>query len=223
MEIKRRDRERGQIPGGFSQSVLVQKIAQAGIGLQPAAARFTARLPHPYPWPAHLGPADGTSIVLALDAADGHPRWSELGGQQVTFAPAEGAVCELVTAGLECRDDATGAATLPGLVTRQASGAPPMADVSGSVAIVADKPNRAGEVTLRIVKIRGGATAAQARLVTNVNGYESADDRVVLAEKYADHGSGMPRSNPSSRSIDSRKLAASISLVRRALSIINAG
>ena len=54
-----------------------------------------------------------------------------------------------------------------------------MADVSGSVAIVADKPNRAGEVTLRIVKIRGGATAAQARLVTNLNGYENADDRVV--------------------------------------------
>jgi hypothetical protein len=81
------------------------------IGPQAAAARFTARLPHPYPWPAHLGPADGTSIVLALDAADGHPRWSELGGQQVRFAPAEGAVCELVTAGLECRDDATGAAT----------------------------------------------------------------------------------------------------------------
>jgi hypothetical protein len=116
--------------------------------------------------------------VLALDAADGHPRWSELGGQQVTFAPAEGAVCELVTAGLECRDDATGAATLPDLVT-QNPGAPPMADVSGSVAIVTDELNRAGEVRLRIVKIRGGATAVQARLATNVNGYDSANDRVV--------------------------------------------
>jgi outer membrane protein assembly factor BamB len=154
-------------------------LLTGGIGPQSAAARFTARLPHPYPWPAHLGPADGTSIALALGAADGHPRWSELGGQQVTFAPAEGAVCELVTAGLECRDDATGAATLPDLVTRQNPGAPPMADVSGSVAIFTDGLNRAGEVTLRIVKIRGGAIAAQARLMTNVNGYDSANDRVV--------------------------------------------
>jgi outer membrane protein assembly factor BamB len=157
-------------------------LLTGAIGPQSAAARFTARLPHPYPWPARLGPADGTSIVLALDAADGHPRWSELGGQQVMFAPAEGAVCELVSAGLECRDDTTGAATLPDLMTGQnPDGGPPMADISGSVAIVTAELFRAGEVTLRIVKIRGGATAAQARLAIGVKGYGGADLRVVPA------------------------------------------
>src|SRR5437667_1235072 len=110
------------------------------------------------------------------------PRWSELGGQQVMFAPAEGAVCELVSAGLECRDDTTGAATLPDLVTGQNPGGnPPMAGISGSVAIVTAERFRAGDVTLRTVKIRGGATAAQARLAIGVKGYGGADLRVVPA------------------------------------------
>lgn len=157
-------------------------LLTGAIGPQRAAARFTAKLPHPYPWPDRLGPADGTSIVLALDAADGHPRWSELGGQQVMFAPAEGAVCELVSAGLECRDDTTGAATLPDLMTGQnPDGSPPMADISGSVAIVTAERLRADEVTLRVVKIRGGATAAQARLAIGANGYGGANSRVVPA------------------------------------------
>lgn len=157
-------------------------LLTGAIGPRSAAARFTARLPHPYPWPARLGPADGTSIVLALDAANGHPRWSELGGQQVMFAPAEGAVCELVSSGLECRDDTTGAVTLPDLMTGQnPDGAPPMADISGSVAIVTAEQLRADEVTLRIVKVRGGATAAQARLAIGTNGYGGANTRVVPA------------------------------------------
>ncbi len=145
-------------------------LLTGAIGPQPAAARFTARLPHPYPWPARLGPADGANIVLALDAADGHPRWSERGGQQVTLAPAKGAVCEVVSAGLECRDDTTGAATLPDLVTGPSTGGTPMAGISGSVALVTAEPPRTGEVTLRIVKIRGGATAAQARLAIGTDG-----------------------------------------------------
>lgn len=156
-------------------------LLTGAIGPQSAAARFTARLPHPYPWPAHLGPADGTSIVLALDAADGHPRWSELGGQQVMFAPADGAVCELVSAGLECRDDTTGAATLPDLLTGQNPGGAPMAGISGNVAIVTAELLRAGQVTLRTVKIRGGATAVQARLTIGVNGNGGPNLPVVPA------------------------------------------
>jgi outer membrane protein assembly factor BamB len=152
-------------------------LLTGGIGPQSAAARFTTRLPHPYPWPARLGPADGTSVVLALDAADGHPRWSERGGQQVVFAPAEGAVCELVTGGLECRDDTTGAVTLPDLVTQNPSGEP-VAGISGGVAIVTDELTGAHEVTLRVVKIRGGATAAQARFGIGVNGSGDANVRV---------------------------------------------
>jgi len=54
-----------------------------------------------------------------------------------------------------------------------------MAEISGSVAIVTVEQFRAGEVTLRIVKVRGGATAAQARLAIGVNGYGGANLRVV--------------------------------------------
>jgi hypothetical protein len=56
-----------------------------------------------------------------------------------------------------------------------------MVDISGRVAIVTAEPLRADEVTLRIVKIRGGATAAQARLAIGANGYGGANSRVVPA------------------------------------------
>jgi len=88
----------------------------------------------------------------------------------------------LVVAALTGCDDTTGAATLPDLMTGQnPDGSPPMAAISGSVAIVMAERLRADEVTLRVVKIRGGATAAQARLGIGANGYGGASIRVVPA------------------------------------------
>jgi hypothetical protein len=135
----------------------------------PAARRFLGRLPHADAWPPALGPADETSTVLALDAANGRPRWSELGGQLERFALTAGAVCEVVNTGLECRDDATGAPTMPTLLTGARDGASPpyladgFAGISGGLVAVTESPSRSG-VTLRVVTVRGGATVARASL-----------------------------------------------------------
>jgi len=168
---------------------VVLLTGSAGGAAQPAPG-----LPRPYAWPTRLGPAEGSNAVLALDAADGQPRWSELGGEQIvvnggaghleTFTLTDGAVCEAVGAGLVCRDDATGAPALPVLVTGQAPySVPPKisdgyAGISGDLVAVTVAPFRSGAVTLRVVRIRGGATAAVARLAIGLQGDGSALPRV---------------------------------------------
>jgi hypothetical protein len=154
-------------------------LVTGGIGPASAAERFTAGLPHPYQWPVQLGPSDQTSVVLALDAADGHARWSELGGQQVAFSLTEGAVCETVLLGQECRDDTTGAPTLPVLVTRHNPDTAGYTAISGGLTAVTVAPFQSGEVTLRIMKIRGGATVARARVPTGQIWPGGTPDNVV--------------------------------------------
>jgi hypothetical protein len=132
----------------------------------PASAeqRFAAALPHAYQWPARIGPVGPQGGVLALDAADGHPRWTELGSQWPVFTLADGAVCETVLLGQECRDDTTGAPALPVLVTGHHPDDSGYTAISGGLSAVTVAPFQPGEVTLRIVNIRGGATMAQARI-----------------------------------------------------------
>jgi outer membrane protein assembly factor BamB len=163
------------VPAGAVQSLSVVAAARDGglvllagqVASPPAAQQFLARFPHPDTWPPVLGPADQISTVLALDAAVGRPRWSELGGQLETPALTAGAACELVSAGLECRDDATGAPTIPALLTGMTEGSPPYADdgfagVSGGLAAVTQP--HSGGVTLRVVSVSNGATVARAYL-----------------------------------------------------------
>src|SRR5215472_13942582 len=107
---------------------------------------FARTVPQRYSWPTSLGPRDDIQVVLAFDARTGRPRWIELGGQMVSFTLADGAVCETVNTGLECRDDVTGALTGPVLVSGQDTASiPPMggdgsAGISGSVAAVTVAP-----------------------------------------------------------------------------------
>jgi outer membrane protein assembly factor BamB len=120
------------VSAGATQSLALTAAATDGgvlllagqIASPPAAQEFTSGLPHAYQWPQALGPADQISTVLALSAADGHPLWSELGGQMETFTLTDAAVCELDSAGMECRDDATGAPTMPVLTTGGSEEAP---------------------------------------------------------------------------------------------------
>ena len=144
-------------------------LLHAMIGAPPDAERFARALPHPHSWPAALGPNDEESTVLALAGSDGRPRWTEVGGEQQTFDPADGAVCEAVNIGLECRGDATGNATLPTLLTGVAVRYPPgvlgdgpagVSDGLAAVTIATPKPG----VVLRVVRVRGGATVAQVRI-----------------------------------------------------------
>jgi outer membrane protein assembly factor BamB len=140
------------------------------IAAPPAASQFTARLPRHYGWPRALDPPDQVSVVLALGAARGRPLWTELGGQLETFTLTAGAVCEVVSPGLECRDDATGAATMPTLLTGMQDGdSPPYADdalagISGDFAAVTVPSAASGTVTLRVVRVRDGATVARVRV-----------------------------------------------------------
>jgi outer membrane protein assembly factor BamB len=146
------------------------------IGPVPAAAQFTAQLPRPYGWPPSLGPPDQVSMVLALNAVDGQPRWSELGGQMETFTLTDGAVCETSSIGLECRADATGATTMPDLVTGQAGGDGPVytdqgsAGIPGDIAAVTVAPSGSGSMTMRVLTIQG-TTAVQTQLPVGISAY----------------------------------------------------
>jgi outer membrane protein assembly factor BamB len=134
------------------------------------ALRLARSLPRPSFWPASLGPLDDVQVVLALDAQTGRPRWTELGGQGVDFTLADGAVCEVVNTGFECRDDVTGALTRPVLVTGQsASATPPYADdgwagISGPYAGAVVAPLLGGHVTVDVLGIRTHARLGRAEL-----------------------------------------------------------
>jgi outer membrane protein assembly factor BamB len=79
-------------------------------------ARYVRTLPNARRWPPALGP-EGDEMLLALDARDGRPRWSELGFQNPGLALTDGAVCEFDIQGVECRDDLTGLPSRPLLTT----------------------------------------------------------------------------------------------------------
>jgi hypothetical protein len=115
-------------------------------------------------------------MVLALNAVDGQPQWSELGGQMETFTLTDGAVCETSSIGLECRADATGATTMPDLVTGQAGGDGPVytdqgfAGIPGDIAAVTVAPSGSGSMTMRVLTIQG-TTAVQTQLPVGISAY----------------------------------------------------
>lgn len=153
-------------------------LLTGAIGPPPAAQRFLSRWPH-FSWPQVLGPNDAETALLALDAANGHPRWSELGGQGVTVVPTGAAECEVVKPGVECRDDATGVPTMPVLLTGRTEGSSPpyfhdgYAGVSGGLVAVT-MPSKSGGVTLRVQRVRGGAIVAQVHLAIGAKAYNGA-------------------------------------------------
>jgi hypothetical protein len=169
-------------------------LSGAAVGAIPGAAKPSLPLPRRYPWPTPLGPSEGTNAILALDATSGQPRWSEVGGEQIlvnggfghmeTFTLTDGAVCEAVATGVLCRNDLTGAPTLPVLVAGQPQfGIPPRitdgyAGISGRTVAVTVAPFRSGAVTLRVVNIWGGQTVAEARLKIGLAGDGSAHPAV---------------------------------------------
>lgn len=186
--------------GDVAQLALTDAASEGGmlllageIATPPAAQRFTGSLPRAYQWPPALGPADQTSALLALDAATGHPLWSELGGQDETVGAAAGDLCEMVSGGLECRDDTTGATTMPTLLTGMNETAVPpyggdgFAAVSGNLAAVT-LPSRHG-VTLRVVRVDGGEVVAQASLAIGTTAYGGANYQVfAVAAAPLGHG-----------------------------------
>ena len=178
----------------------VTAAARGGAGMvlidgqiAPSAWPFTRRLPHAVAWPPALGPADNVNLIVALDAGDGRPGWSETGGQLEMFAPTAGALCEVVDVGLECRDDATGTPAMRTLVTGKRDGdSPPyiadgFAGVSRGLAAVT-VPSRQGGVGLLVVRVRGGATVARGRLAIGAAPRDGSNFQVfaVAAAPFGD-------------------------------------
>jgi outer membrane protein assembly factor BamB len=137
----------------------------------PSAAAYplVRTVSRPYAWPVRLGPPANSELILALDAATGHPRWSDFVGQQETYSLADGAVCTGNSIGLECRDDVTGVPTRPLLVTGQGFTLPPYtgdgtAGISGGDAAVTLPPFRPGHVRLVVLPIRHTGQLAAASL-----------------------------------------------------------
>jgi outer membrane protein assembly factor BamB len=134
---------------------------------------FARTLPRLYSWPTSLGPPDDIQVVLALDARTGRPRWIELGGQSVGFTLADGAVCETVSTGMECRDDVTGAPTSPVLETGQSDvpsyAGDGSAGISGSIAAVTVAPFGAGHVTVEVIPIRGERPLGRTEVGTGIS------------------------------------------------------
>ncbi len=161
--------------------------------ISPSARPFARILPGARAWPQALGPADDTDLIVALDAATGHPRWSETGGQLEIFAPTDGALCEVVTVGLQCRDDVTGALTMRTLLTGKDDGDSPPYSADGYAGVVGGLaavtvPSRHG-VALRVVRVHGGATVARVRLAIRTSVYDGANYQVfaVAAGRLGSH------------------------------------
>jgi PQQ-like domain len=124
--------------------------------------RYVRTLPNARRWPPTLGP-EGDEMLLALDARDGRPRWSELGFQNPELALADRAVCEFDIQGMECRDDLTG---LPsrrllrtGLSELESSGSDIVGDgtagVADSLAAEALKRRHGAPLVVEVAPLRG--------------------------------------------------------------------
>jgi hypothetical protein len=100
---------------------------------------------------------------------------------------ADGTVCESVNTGLECRDDMTGAATLPALLTGQGSNSSPpyasdgVAGISGGIAAVTVAPFRSGQVRVELISLRGGQVVGSARIAAGVRAYQANYQTFVVA------------------------------------------
>lgn len=124
--------------------------------------RYVRTLPNARRWPPALGP-EGDEMLLALDAHDGRPRWSELGFQNPELALTDGAVCEFDVQGLECRDDLTGLPSRPllktGLSELETSGSDIVGDATAGVAdrlaAVALKRRHGAPLVVEVAPLRG--------------------------------------------------------------------
>ena len=124
--------------------------------------RYVRTLPNARRWPPALGP-EGDDMLLALDAHDGRPRWSELGFQNPELALTDGAVCEFDIQGVECRDDLTGLPSRPllktGLSELETSGSDIVGDgtagVADSLAAVALKRRHGAPLVVEVAPLRG--------------------------------------------------------------------
>jgi hypothetical protein len=132
------------------------------------ARRLADRLPRPRRWPTILGAFGEDELLVALDGSSGWPRWSEQGGQLETITMSDGATCETVAVGFECRDDRTGLPRRPLVRTTRSEGnAPPYigdgdAGITGAVAGVVLSQAPSGATSIAVYPLHGPGVVARA-------------------------------------------------------------
>jgi outer membrane protein assembly factor BamB len=129
--------------------------------------RYVRTFPNARRWPTALGP-EGDEMLLALDARNGRPRWSEMGGQSPELAFTDGDVCEFDIQGVECREDSNGRASRPllrtGLSERESEGpifGEETAGVASGLVAVALKSRHGEPLAVEVAPVRGGGKPAQ--------------------------------------------------------------
>jgi hypothetical protein len=139
--------------------------------IAPNAQPFAAALPRPTRWPSVLAPVGGIELLVALDAHSGHARWTELGGQQEQIILVDGAVCEIVSAGFECRDDLTGAPSRPVFTSGYGQSAispyypsDGLAGISGDTAAAVTPNSTTDSVSVNVMPLRGTNTVAHLKV-----------------------------------------------------------
>jgi outer membrane protein assembly factor BamB len=165
------------VEGAGTEGELVVLSGQAG---EPMVGRYLRSLPRPRVWPTSLDAFGGTDLLLALDARTGTPRWTELGGQLEKLTLTDGATCETVNIGFECRDDQSGLHTRPILTTGLGEGSSPpyerdgTAGISGSLAGVVLSQAPSGAVSIGVFPLRGGGAIAHATVQLGDSTYGGA-------------------------------------------------
>jgi outer membrane protein assembly factor BamB len=148
--------------------------------------RYVRTLPNAHRWPPALGP-EGDEMLLALDARDGRPRWSELGFQNPELALTDGAVCEFDVQGVECRDDSTGLPSRPLLRTGlselgsgRAFSGDETAGVAGSLVAVALKRRHGDPLVVELAPVRAPGETARVSVWLGPNLPEPANSTPLV-------------------------------------------
>ena len=151
------------------------------------AQAFARTLPDPRRWPTALGPQGGEMFV-ALDARDGRPRWSEVGGQYPEFALADKALCEYHVQGVECRADSNGLLTGPVLgsgLSEIGAGTAFIGDetagVAGKLVAFALKRKAGQPLVIELAPVRGHGSPARVLVWLGPNLPEPANSTPVVA------------------------------------------
>jgi outer membrane protein assembly factor BamB len=119
--------------------------------------------------------ANGNEAIVALDATDGFPRWTEdgtAGPDFVRISLTDHAICETASAGFECRDDATGEPTRPVFTSGYGQSAIPpyysdaLAGIGGDIAASVVPTSATDSVAADVMPVRG--TRPVARLNVDV-------------------------------------------------------
>ncbi|MGO9876578.1 MAG: PQQ-binding-like beta-propeller repeat protein [Acidimicrobiia bacterium] len=175
------------LSGGFGGWLSVVGAASSGETVF-ASGQFPPKVPslagtlgRAMTWPSNLG-SPGQGTLVSLDAATGRPRWNEFGSERYSFVQitfVDGAVCESMALGFQCRDDVTGEPTRPVFHSGYGPSAIPpyesdaFAGISGDTTAAVVSTSATHSVSLIVMPVRGTSPVAHVNVdvgTTTVDG-----------------------------------------------------